>query len=262
MNRSFWNQKPVRALAQTLARARRRALASSFYYPQVESCQIPHLSEYYSRFLGERTSGVFVDVGAHDGVFCSNTWGLAERNWRGILVEPDAALANACRLNHEGHPMVEVVEALVLDTENIERQLFAADFLSTASRDQFNEYVRLGWLDVSEVSITSVLAVTLDSLLRSSSISADLDVLSIDVEGLEAEVLGGFDLHYWCPKLIVVELIDCHPELQVSRWSHANLRDRISSAGYITVFADHINTIFVRRDVFLLANDGNGRNDS
>ena len=55
--------------------------ATQGYYAQQPSCQIPYLHHLYSRFLGDRADGVFVEVGAYDGVFVSNTWGLAERGW-------------------------------------------------------------------------------------------------------------------------------------------------------------------------------------
>ncbi len=39
-------------------------------------------------YFGDRV-GRFLDVGAYDGVTYSNTRALAERGWRGVLVEPD-----------------------------------------------------------------------------------------------------------------------------------------------------------------------------
>jgi len=44
--------------------------------------------------------GVFVEAGANDGVTQSNTYYFEKfRGWTGLLVEPEPALAAACRRN-------------------------------------------------------------------------------------------------------------------------------------------------------------------
>ena len=43
-------------------------------------------------FFGART-GYFVDVGANDPKDMSQTWHLERLGWRGVLVEPQPALA-------------------------------------------------------------------------------------------------------------------------------------------------------------------------
>ena len=44
-----------------------------------------------------------VEIGANDGISCSNTWGLSERGWTGFMVEPIAESASACRKNHAAY---------------------------------------------------------------------------------------------------------------------------------------------------------------
>jgi hypothetical protein len=67
----------------------------SGFYLQQPPCQILHLDTLFTKFLGARDYGTFVEIGANDGVSCSNTWGLAERNWSGLMVEAIPALADA-----------------------------------------------------------------------------------------------------------------------------------------------------------------------
>ena len=52
----------------------------------------------------------------------------------------------------------------------------------------------------------------LDVLLEQNSISPDFDVFILDVEGYEEEVLKGFSLDYYKPKIIVIEIPDEHPD--------------------------------------------------
>jgi len=58
--------------------------------------------------------------------------------------------------------------------------------------------------DYKEHHAVSVEAQTLDTLLEASSIT-QIDLLSLDVEGTEIDVLKGFDLQKYCPKLILLE---------------------------------------------------------
>jgi len=84
---------------------------------------------------------------------------------------------------------------------------------------------------------------TLDALLADEGVST-IDVLVIDTEGFEAEVLAGFDLRRWKPKVLIIELADFHPDLPSHRAQDAKLRAEILAAGYEIVFKDSINTIF------------------
>jgi len=46
---------------------------------------------------------------------------------------------------------------------------------------------------------------TLDDILEEAAAPAPIDFVSIDVEGHEVEVLSGFDLQRWRPRLILIE---------------------------------------------------------
>ncbi len=49
------------------------------------------------RFFGPAFSGVFMEVGANDGLHGSNSKLLESRGWHGFLVEPIPRLADFCR---------------------------------------------------------------------------------------------------------------------------------------------------------------------
>ncbi|CAB4867558.1 unannotated protein [freshwater metagenome] len=227
---------------------------SRAYYPQQESCQIPYLWFLFSRFLGERESGTFVEVGAYDGTFVSNTWGLAERGWNGFMLEPVPYLAERCRANHSTHPHIEVIESAIgaPGTDSITLKL--AGTLTTGNADVFAEYSTIDW--ASDALTTSQVVVpcqTLNDFLDSRSIVEGFEVLVVDVEGLETEVFAGFDLSKWRPRLLIIELADTHPDLSTTAGKDAQLGLHILDSGYHIVFKDCINTVFVRRDVWMEA---------
>lgn len=225
--------------------------SSPSYYPSVESCQIPNLSFIYEKFLGHRANGTFVEVGAYDGVFVSNSWGLARRGWRGLLIEPQAELAARCSKNHQRHPAVHVERTAVGRPGVASIQLTRAGALTTANPDLVQEYRNTDW---SAMHVTSSVEVapceTLDSLLKRFSVPQGFEVLIVDVEGSESDVLAGFDLERWRPQVMIWELADMHPDLSSTARLDAQVLVDIQSSGYQIAYKDHVNTVFARADVW------------
>lgn len=51
----------------------------------------------------EGKTGTFLDIGANDGITFSNTRALAERGWKGVLVEPSPKAFEILKMRYEGH---------------------------------------------------------------------------------------------------------------------------------------------------------------
>ena len=228
------------------------------YYPQQASCQIPQFFFLLEHFLGASNEGHYVEVGAYDGLFASNTWGLAQRGWSGLLIEPVPELAESCRRNYARFPGVQVVQSAV-GREQGTLTLHLAKQLTTANPDTHEEYATVDWARSSLTSKQATVEVkTLDEILISHAVPVGFDVLVVDVEGFESAVFDGFELSHWMPRMIVVELADTHPDLKSTAPEDAALSALISHAGYVIVFKDHINTVFVRSDVHMAAYHGGG----
>ena len=84
-------------------------------------------------------------------------------------------------------------------------------------------------------------------------IEKNFDVLVVDVEGFESQVFAGFSLGLWHPKMLIVELVDTHPDLKSTSKIDARLGRSILSTGYTIVYKDYINTVFIRDDVWEMA---------
>jgi FkbM family methyltransferase len=226
-------------------------VAALDYYPIQPSCQIVYLSHLFAKFLGERDTGVFVEIGANNGINCSNTWGLAERGWTGYMVEAIPELAQECRDNHSNHELVSVFESAISDLDDHELKFNVSGALSTANQELKSEYMRTAWARPLVTSREIVLRTKkLDTFLKENGILVGFDLLVIDVEGLESKVFSGFSLDFFSPKMIIIELVDTHPHLKSTSDSDAFLGQQILLAGYEIVYKDVINTVFVRRDVW------------
>lgn len=119
--------------------------------------------------------GVFVDVGAYDGLSTSNTLCLeVDYGWTGVCIEPDPAAFDRLQQNRNCTTVHSAVsEAAGLVTVQPTGQVCPAATLSTI----------------------------LDDTLQDETI----DYLSIDVEGYEVEVLRGMDFRRWHVRLITIE---------------------------------------------------------
>jgi FkbM family methyltransferase len=210
-----------------------------------ETCQIPLLKQYYEMYLPDK--GVFVEIGAFDGDSFSNTSGLADKGWEGHYVEASPAFASQCLLRHKENN-VKVYNYAISDQEEI-LKLHIGGPLSTISLETKDAYKEIDWAkNVKFQEEIQISAVRLDKFLTSSEIKRKFDLLVIDVEGYEEKVFNSFDLKFWNPRMIIVELIDYHysfnssPKLQ---YSSKKVRDLIIASGYKQIYADEINSIFL-----------------
>lgn len=218
-----------------------------YFYKPTSTCQISELANLYRLFLGKKTDGVFVEVGANDGISVSNSSCLADVGWTGILIEPIPQFAQACRNHYRGNDRIQVVEAAVGATEsNIE--ITIAGLLTTTNESLLKGYRSLDWA-MAAVRNTTRLTVrqrSLNEILETAGLGGkSIDVLIVDVEGAEAAVFEGFSITRWAPKMIIVELAHTHPDLHVISAGDADLQRLIENAGYAVVYKDSINTVFV-----------------
>lgn len=140
--------------------------------------------------------GFFVEVGANDPKVISQSWHLEQIGWTGVLVEPLPAHAESLRLARTAK--VYSVAATSPELAGRALDLHVAGPLSAIDRARM----------ASGAAPEQVIAVptrTLDDILEDAGAPRPLDLVSIDVEGHELEVLRGFDLSRWRPRLVLLE---------------------------------------------------------
>jgi FkbM family methyltransferase len=163
-------------------------------------------------FFGD-TKGFFVEVGANEPRVRSQTWHLEQAGWSGLLIEPQPDLARELRAMR----MAKVFGVACSSPDNAGRTLPLHVAGPLSSLDRAGMAPGAAPEKVIEVPIR-----TLDSVLEEAQAPVGFDFLSIDVEGHEIEVLRGFDIARWQPRLILLE--DHVADLSKHRY--------LSAAGY------------------------------
>jgi FkbM family methyltransferase len=212
-------------------------------FGKASRCQIENLPDLLLQFVGFKAGGCFVDVGAFDGETFSNTAPLADIGWRGVMFEPNPAMAEKCRLRHASNRVTVVEAAVGKATAMVELHLGGT--ISTTKAEYVEHYK-----DIEEFSFVAwdppipVLQVRLDDELERLGFPSPIDFVSVDVEGAEFEVLAGFSMEHWKPRLIVWETRAKFHDERLS-WMGPAMNKAMLERGYRLVQEDTINSVYV-----------------
>ena len=172
--------------------------------------------KFVDALLEHKTGGVFVEVGAHDGLNLSNSHFFEyQRGWTGLLVEPNPTVFQLLEVNR---PNAIREQMAVSNRDNCTvpfRQLTGyTEVLSGIISDYDPRHEQRIDQELEQHSGTSnvieVPCTTLDTLLRKHNIDR-IDYLSIDTEGSEINVLQGID---WARVPIAVIGVEVNYERQ------------------------------------------------
>jgi FkbM family methyltransferase len=178
----------------------------------------PHrLAEKLLKFFTEKElrEGFFIEAGANNGIWQSNTFYLEEAlGWNGLLVEPSPHSFEQCQINRPSSKNIVVHSALVdfdHGSDHIEG-FFAEKNYENALMAQVQSAVLLDhqkkrW---SNKELVKVPAKSLSSILDEHEIEK-VDFLSLDVEGYEISALKGVDFEKHRPSFICVEVWENYP---------------------------------------------------
>jgi len=192
-----------------------------------------------------RSRITYLDVGAHDPWFLSNTALFYRMGFRGVCVEADPALcANLAR-----HRPRDTCLNVGVNPSGGEGQadffVMSARTLSTFSRAEADHCVQLGH---RVERIIQVPLLSLGEICR-RHFAAPPDFLSIDVEGLDEAILREFDLTAVRPAVVCVETVQHATERR--QWAkHDGILRLMAARGYFAYADTFINTIFVDREVW------------
>jgi FkbM family methyltransferase len=147
-------------------------------------------------YFGQKRDGFFVEVGANHPTELSQTWFLEQRGWRGMLVE---ALPECCRKLREVRKGSIICETAVGRPNQVGEATFQVAEADAWSR--LGETLDAGAKQAASITVK---VSTLESLCQQNNVP-HIDLLSIDIEGMELDALQGFDLRKRLPTVLILE---------------------------------------------------------
>jgi FkbM family methyltransferase len=152
----------------------------------------------------------YLDVGAFDPIFLSNTYRLYENGSCGVLIEPNP---EGCENLRHTRPRDTVLNCAIRTRDMSSTvdfyQMSAATLSTIVKREaKWAEDSQL-WGAQKIVSTISVPAYTINEILD-RYFPDGVDLIDIDVEGLDFEILSEFDFERYRPRIICVEIHGGH----------------------------------------------------
>lgn len=174
----------------------------------------------------QKREGVFVELGAYDGVHHSNTLLLEQEcGWGGFLIEGNPHLFAELEKNRiDAITVNEVIAGREGHRKFYEGGSYSG-ILDTMPEDFRTEHLR------RRNTLTEVYTTTLGRVLQKYKAPYELDYLSLDVEGAEYEILKSLELEPYSFKVITVEfrydmlLLEKLQELLAPRYRLAQIQD-------------------------------------
>jgi len=146
------------------------------------------------KYFAEKQTGFFIEVGANDPEHLSQTILFERKGWRGILVEPQSA---CCERLRRLRPEAQVFQVACGAPEQRGKALLQL-------RNDLSKITSPDSADQPGEKHEEVRVMTLDDILDQAG-NPQIDFVSIDVEGLELQVLRGFDIRRHRPRLLIIE---------------------------------------------------------
>ena len=218
------------------------------FYKLSPTCQVPKLDIIYEQYFGRRTDGFFVEVGAYDGEYASNTSGLADIGWTGHYIEPVPEYFQRCKARHARNKSITVSQCAI-GAESGQVEINVGGPLSTIRDEMKQNFESLDWAKGNFTGEKiQVDQLTLEKYLVRYRVDPQFELLVVDVEGYEWNVLRNFDIQKWQPQMVIIELHDQNDDYLLIREECNNIICYFDENGYRVIYKDFSNTIYVRKE--------------
>lgn len=156
-------------------------------------------------FQGKK--GTVLDIGANDGKTLSNSLRVIELGWSGVMVEASKNVFKKLEELHKANKNVHCLNYAIADKEGELEFFESGHHLSSNDHSLLSSLKKeeiFKWMSSTEFKKTKVNAITFDQLLEKSPIKT-FDLITLDIEGMDYEVLSQINLKEIGCKMLIVE---------------------------------------------------------
>ena len=175
------------------------------FYSQIEQDKY-----YIENIINYKPNGVFLEIGAYDGITGSNTYFLEKNlNWEGIIIECNPIMVQKCReyrnciicdkaIYKESNKEIEIIIPEGKEIVGGKEQLAGIkEYIKPESLNAFKDSYK-------QQKTINVKTININDLLEQNNIY-EIDYVSLDIEGYELEVLKSWDFKNFRVKYLTIE---------------------------------------------------------
>jgi len=195
---------------------------------------------------------VYLDVGANDPRRGSNTFLFYKKGGSGVLVEPNPDLCKKLMRHRKRDVVLNAGIGVGQEKEGtfflFEGQLNGLSSFSEKSVSYWENVGLRGIGKVKAAKAVKIPLITMDKVFEHHFKERMPDFVSIDIEGLDLEILQSMDLNKYRPNVICCEASYYDERQHVHK--DMKIIDHMLSNGYFVYADTFINTIFVNKKWF------------
>lgn len=212
--------------------------------------RIPKPKAYYSQcgqdgfvlgFFKNKKDGFFIEIGAHNGIACSNTKKLEELGWKGICVEPNPNVFKDLVINRPNCDNYNVAIGNNSGKFNFTKITGYSEMLSGLTEEYEEAHLQRIEREVNEhggtIEIIPIKVMTFDELMSNHAGIKTIDYISIDTEGNEFKILKSIDFKKHDIKVLSVE----------NNYDDSEVREYMIQQGYNHTKCDY-DDIYIKKD--------------
>jgi FkbM family methyltransferase len=184
---------------------------------------------------------LYLDIGAYDPKVFSNTYLFYQRGSSGVLVEPDPDLARNIRQERPNDTVLNIGVSKKAGLQDF--YLVNPATLNTFSKKEFEQH-KLFYPGTQLREVVKTKTEPVNKILE-THFKNGLDILSLDVEGLDYQILSSLDFAKHRPNIICVETV--HYKSGNTLIKPRDIASLLYKNSYFLYADTFINSIFVDR---------------
>ena len=193
-----------------------------------------HIANYFKGSLG-----TLLSIGENDGKTLSNVLGLIELGWAAHLVEPSKTAFDKMKDLHKDNKLVQCYNFAITETDGLFDYYESNTHLNNGDTALLSTLVKSEikrWKGTQQFEEKKVSGLSFNSFIKASQIE-QLDLISIDAEGMDYSILKQIDPVKLGVKMLIVETNSENDQQYLSY---------MVDYGYKIHYRNFCNTIFIK----------------
>lgn len=192
----------------------------------------------------------YLDVGSNHPIYGNNTYFLYLKNFKGVLVEPNITFQKTSKSTRPNDKFLNIGITHETHESVLDYYVFSENGLNTFSKKDAEHWENVGMKGVGLLPILEIKKIkvrNINSIISENFISSPT-ILSLDVEGLDLEILQSLNWDIYSPFVICVETL--RYDSGGSSYKDKEIEIFMKKVGYFIYADTYINTIFVHKVLF------------